>query len=219
PRVNKAGTAPRGLIMRRSIAIVVAILAVLAIGWLLKDKFVAADPYLWLEDVHGDKPLAWAKEQNAKTLKILTSDPDYAKDYNAALSDLDATDRIPFGGLEHQYVFNFWRDAKNPKGVWRRTAIADYTKAEPAWELLLDVDKLAADEHEDWIYKGRNCAASLTRCLVSLSRGGGDAVVIREFDLATKTFVKDGFSLPEAKSYASYVDDDTIIFATNFGGG
>ena len=105
------------------------------------------------------------------------------------------------------------------KGIWRRTSIADYASAESRWETLLDVDKLAAEEQEDWVYKGRNCSPTLNRCLISLSRGGGDAVTIREYDLGTKTFVKDGFKLDEAKSYASFVDDNTIIFATNFGGG
>jgi prolyl oligopeptidase len=206
--------------MRRAIVIAVVIVAVAAGGWwFLKDDFGPTDPYLWLENIRGDKSLAWVKHQNARTLKVLASDPDYAKDYTAILSDLDATDRIPFGGLEHQYVFNFWRDKTHVKGIWRRTSIANYAKADPHWETLLDIDKLAADEKEDWVYKGRNCSPSLTRCLISLSRGGSDAVVVREYDLGAKTFVKDGFKLDEAKSYASFVSDNTVIFATNFGGG
>jgi prolyl oligopeptidase len=206
--------------MRRAVVIAVVIVAVAAGGWwFLRNSFGPTDPYLWLEDIRGDKSLAWVKHQNARTLRVLTSDPDYAKDYTSILSDLDATDRIPFGGLEHEYVFNFWRDKDHPKGIWRRTTIADYAKANPHWETLLDVDKLAASEQEDWVYKGRNCSPSLTRCLISLSRGGGDAVAIREYDLGTKTFVKDGFKLDEAKSYASFVGDNTVIFATNFGGG
>ncbi|HUO94479.1 MAG TPA: prolyl oligopeptidase family serine peptidase [Rhizomicrobium sp.] len=205
--------------MRRAVVIAIVIVAVVAGGWWLWGKMGPADPYLWLEDVHGDKPLAWVMDHNAKTLKTLGADPDYQKDYSTILSELDATDRIPFGGIEHQYVFNFWRDKEHAKGIWRRTSIADYANADPKWDILLDVDKLAADEQEDWVYKGRNCAPSLNRCLISLSRGGGDAVTIREFDLATRTFLKNGFKLPEAKSYASYIDDNTIIFATDFGGG
>ena len=206
--------------MRRAVVIAVVFVAVAAGGWwFLKDDFGPTDPYLWLEDIRGDKSLAWVMHQNARTLRVLTSDPDYDKDFTAVLSDLDATDRIPFGGLEHQYVFNFWRDKTHVKGIWRRTTIADYAKADPHWETLLDVDKLAADEQQDWVYKGRNCSPSLTRCLISLSRGGSDAVTIREYDLSTKTFAKDGFKLDEAKSYASFVGDNTVIFATNFGGG
>jgi len=177
------------------------------------------DPYLWLEDVHGEKPLAWVKEQNAKALDVLKADPDYQKDYDSILAVLDATDRIPFGGLDHQYVFNFWQDAAHPKGVWRRTTIADYKNPSPQWETLLDVDKLAADEHENWVFKGTDCTDDLSRCLISLSRGGGDAKVTREFDMSTKTFMKDGFVLPEAKSNMTWLDDDTVLVATDFGPG
>ncbi|HKD20934.1 MAG TPA: prolyl oligopeptidase family serine peptidase [Rhizomicrobium sp.] len=205
--------------MRRWIGVAVVIVVVAAGGWWLKDKFGGGDPYLWLEDVHGDKSLAWVQEQNDKTLKALGTDPDYSKDYDTVLADLDATDRVPVGGLEHEYVFNFWRDKAHPVGIWRRTTIADYANDSPNWETLLDVDKLAADEQADWVYKGRNCSPSLKRCLILLSHGGSDAIVVREFDIASKSFMKDGFILPEAKSYASYVDDDTVIFASDFGAG
>jgi prolyl oligopeptidase len=175
------------------------------------------DPYLWLEDVHGTKPLAWVKAQNARSLALLKSDPDYQKDYDTILSIMDAADRIPFGQLDHDYVFNFWQDGQHPKGVWRRTSIEDYAKPAPHWDVLLDLDRLAAAEHENWVWKGADCAPSLSRCLVALSRGGGDAHVVREFDLNTRTFFPDGFSLPEAKSNFTYVDDDTILFGNDFG--
>src|ERR1043166_1475037 len=180
-------------------------------------KTSGEDPYLWLEDVHGAKPLAWVKEQNAHSLAILKGDPDYQKNYDAILSVLDASDRIPMGRLDHNFVFNFWQDAGHPKGVWRRATIADYANAAPHWETLLDIDKLAADEHENWVWGGADCAPSQSHCLVNLSRGGGDAHVVREFDLASKTFLAAGFALPEAKSNATYVDDDTVLFGTDFG--
>ena len=205
--------------MHYRIGIAIGIAAALAFGWQARGAQGVSDPYLWLEDVHGEKPIAWVKQENAKTLGVLTADPDYHADFNAVLSVLDAQDRIPFGDLDHEYVFNFWQDARHPKGIWRRTTIADYANAAPHWETLLDIDRLAAGEHENWVFKGTDCARSLTRCLVSLSRGGGDAVVMREFDLATRSFIKSGFTLPEAKSTAAYVDDDTILFATNFGSG
>lgn len=177
------------------------------------------DPYLWLEDVHGAKALEWVKEQNAKSTAVLQADPDYQKDYDAILKVLDATDRIPYGDLDHQYVFNFWQDAGHPKGIWRRTTIADYGNAAPAWEVLLDLDKLASEEHENWVWKGSDCTPSLKRCLLTLSRGGGDAAVVREFDLATKSFVKGGFELAEAKSQITWLDEDTVVFGTDFGPG
>jgi prolyl oligopeptidase len=192
-------------------------LSALAVAWAASGETRVEDPYLWLEDVHGAKPLAWVKEQNAKSLDVLKADPDYQKDYDNILSVLDATDRIPFGGLDHQYVFNFWQDAEHHKGIWRRTTIADYANPQPKWETILDIDKLSADEHENWVFKGTDCTDDLSRCLISLSRGGGDAVVIREFDLGTKTFVKDGFTLAEAKSNATFLDNDTVLLGTDFG--
>jgi prolyl oligopeptidase len=178
-----------------------------------------ADPYLWLEDVHGERAMQWVKAQNARSLPVLQGDPDYQKDYDAVLKVLDASDRIPYGTLEHEYVFNFWQDAQHPKGIWRRTAIADYAQAAPQWETLLDLDKLAADEHENWVWKGADCSPALKRCLLNLSRGGGDAVVVREFDLASRTFVNGGFYLTEAKSQIDWLDEDTVLFGTDFGPG
>jgi prolyl oligopeptidase len=176
-----------------------------------------ADPYLWLEDIHGARPLAWVNQQNLKSRAVLQADPDYQKDYDAILKVLDATDRIPYGTLERDFVFNFWQDAGHPKGLWRRTNIVDYETPAPHWETLLDLDKLAADERENWVWQGADCSPALRRCLLSLSRGGGDAVVVREFDLATRTFVNGGFTLVEAKSSITYLDEDSVLFGTDFG--
>ena len=187
----------------------------------LAGRAVAADddPYLWLEDVHGAKPMEWVKQQNEKSLGLLKSDPAYQKDFDAILKALDATDRIPFGDLDQGYVFNFWQDAAHPKGIWRRTKVADYAQLAPAWETLLDLDALAASEHENWVWKGAECAYKLVHCLVSLSRGGGDAVVVREFDLDRKNFMKYGFALPEAKSSITYWGEDDVLVGTDFGPG
>ena len=177
------------------------------------------DPYAWLEDIRGPKPLAWVKEQNQKSLAILKADPRYEKNYHSVLEVLDAPDRIPAGSLDHAFVYNFWQDAKNPKGVWRRTSIADYAQPSPHWDVLLDVDALAKAEKENWVFERAECAPKETRCLIQLSRGGGDAVVVREYDLKAHHMAEHGFSLPEAKGDVSYLDDDTILFATNFGPG
>ena len=179
----------------------------------------AADPYLWLEDVHGKKPLEWVRAQNARSAAILQADPDYQKDYDAILRVMDATDRIPYADIDHGYAFNFWQDAANPKGLWRRTTLDDYRSTGPRWEVMIDLDKLAADERENWVWKGAECSTSLRRCLIHLSRGGGDAVVVREFDLQTKAFLPSGFQLPEAKSAITYLDEDTVLLGTDFGPG
>ena len=180
---------------------------------------LGGDPYLWLEEVHGARSMEWVRQQNARAMAMLRADPDYQTDYQAILKVMDAADRIPYGDLDHQWVFNFWQDAQHPKGIWRRASIADYAHAAPAWQVLLDLDRLAADEHENWVWKGAECSPALRRCLLHLSRGGGDAVVVREFDLATRTFVADGFRLEEAKSSINWLDEDTVLFGTDFGPG
>lgn len=177
------------------------------------------DPYLWLEEVHGEAPLAWARERNKLALDRLKGDPAYQEKFDAVLDILNAEDRIPMGSLRGPYVFNFWRDAENERGLWRRTSVESYQTESPEWELLLDVDALAEGEEENWVFEGSSCAPSLNRCLVSLSRGGTDASVTREFDLSAKRFVEEGFQLSEAKSDAIFVDDDTVLFSTDFGEG
>jgi prolyl oligopeptidase len=172
------------------------------------------DPYAWLEDVHGPKPLAWVAAQNKAALGTLKADPRYDANYKSILSVLDAPDRIPYGSLHHGFVYNFWQDAKNPKGIWRRTTIADYQNPAPHWDVLLDLDALAKAEKENWVFKGAQVAPGEGRALIALSRGGGDASVTREFDLMTCKWVADGFTLPEAKSDIAWLDDNTVLYAT-----
>src|SRR5579872_5562163 len=119
---------------------------------------ISDDPYVWLEDVHGAKPLEWVGAQNAHSLSVLKADPRYQRDYDSILEVMDATDRIPMGSLRHDHVYNFWQDAKNPKGVWRRTTIADYQTPTPQWDVLLDVDALAKRDRENWVFKAASCS-------------------------------------------------------------
>jgi prolyl oligopeptidase len=193
-------------------------LTLFALGCLFATGALAVttdDKFAWLEDVHGAKQLAWVAEQNKTALGVLKADPRYRKNYDSVLEVLDATDRIPMGSLRGGFVYNFWQDAANPKGLWRRTTIASYQAKAPQWEVLLDVGALAKAEKENWVFKGAGCDPSEQHCLISLSRGGGDAVVTREYDLKAKALTTDGFSLPEAKVDVSYVDGDTILYATS----
>jgi prolyl oligopeptidase len=177
------------------------------------------DPYLWLSDIEGARALAWVKTQNAKSDAALKSDPNYAKDRDLILASLNANDRIPDPQLDHKWVFNFWQDAEHVRGVWRRAPIADYAKPDPNWQVLFDVDKYDRDTGKNWVWQGADCTPSFARCLVRLSPGGTDAAEVREFDPKAGAFVDDGFALAAAKSNASYVDNDTILFATDFGPG
>jgi prolyl oligopeptidase len=177
------------------------------------------DRYLWLEDVTGDKPLEWARARNADSAKVLGT-PEEAALEKRILDILDSKERIPGVQKLGPWYYNFWKDAKNPRGLWRRTTLAEYRKPDPAWETVIDVDALGAAEKENWVWHGASCLKpDYKLCLISLSRGGADADVVREFDLDTRTFVNDGFFLPEAKSQAGWVSRDALFVGTDFGPG
>ncbi|HEY9102495.1 prolyl oligopeptidase family serine peptidase [Chitinimonas sp.] len=179
-----------------------------------------ADPYLWLEDVTGQKALDWVKAQNATSRAMLEKQPGFGALRGEVLDILNSKARIPYVNKMGAYYYNFWRDAEHQRGVWRRTTAESYRNAEPQWETVLDLDALAKRENENWVFKGAECRyPNYDRCLVELSRGGADAVVVREFDIATKDFVVDGFTLPEAKSEVSWQGKDALFVATDFGPG
>ncbi|MFB7448389.1 prolyl oligopeptidase family protein [Streptomyces sp. NPDC056194] len=178
------------------------------------------DPYLWLEDISGEAALAWVAERNAETADVLAADAGFAPLKARLREVLDASDRIPYTTRRGAYLYNFWRDADHVRGVWRRTTLEQYRKDEPEWEVLLDVDALAAAEGEKWVWDGaRARRPAYDRALVRLSRDGGDAVVVREFDLGTREFVEDGFQVPEAKTRIGWIDADTVFVGTDTGPG
>ncbi len=182
--------------------------------------FAQDDPYIWLEDVTGDKALSWVKEQNAKTQKVLEASPQFASIRDKTLEVINSRARIPAVVKRGDWLYNFWQDEKSVRGIWRRTTMAEYKKADPEWEIVLDLDQLAKNEKENWVWKGATCLyPNYDRCLLNLSRGGADATVVREFDIPAKAFVAGGFELKEAKGGAEWIDRDTLFVQTNFGPG
>ncbi|MES2669967.1 MAG: prolyl oligopeptidase family serine peptidase [Pseudomonadota bacterium] len=180
----------------------------------------AADPFLWLEGVEDAKALDWVRERNAKAEAEIGSAPGFQTLEADLRAILDSDARIP--GVEKigGYYYNLWKDKDHPRGLWRRTTLAEYRKAEPQWETVIDIDALNVAENENWVWHGVECLKpQYQRCIVALSRGGADADVSREFDLDTKTWVADGFSRPEAKGGLQWVDIDTVYVYTDFGAG
>ena len=178
------------------------------------------DPYLWLEEVDGARALEFARSASTRTLSELREHAQFSQIRDEVRDVLDSRERIAQVAVHGDRLYNFWQDRANPRGLWRRTTWGEYRKPQPAWETVLDVDVLARDEKENWVWKNAQCLPPRgDRCLISLSRGGGDAIVVREFNLGSKQFVADGFALPEAKSDVDWRDRDTIYVGTDFGPG
>ena len=177
------------------------------------------DPYLWLEDVAGDEALDWVRAQNEPTLAELGG-AQFERMRTEALEVLDTDARIPYVRRRGEYLYNFWRDAANPRGLWRRTTLDSYRTDSPDWDVLIDVDALGRADDEKWVWAGATVIEpEFTRALVDLSRGGSDAVIVREFDMETREFITDGFELLEAKSQIGWEEPDTVLVGTDFGDG
>lgn len=178
------------------------------------------DPYIWLEDKDGAKPLAWVEAENARTLPRLQNDPRYKTFYAEALAIASAKDRIPMPNQLFGRIYNFWRDADHPQGIWRWTTPAGYAASAPQWTTVLDLDALSKAEGKKWVWKGASCLQPDERlCLVALSEGGEDAITYREFDLAAGRFVEGGFALPKSKQGAAWLDKDTLLVSRDWGQG
>ena len=177
------------------------------------------DPYLWLEDIDGDDALSWVRDRNDACVAQF-ADADFDRMRAEALKVLDTDSRIPYVRRRGEFLYNFWRDAANPRGLWRRTTLESYRTESPAWEVIVDLDELARADDENWVWAGAEVIEpDHTLALISLSRGGSDAAVVREFDMRTKAFVVDGFALPEAKSRVCWESTDALLVGTDFGEG
>ena len=177
------------------------------------------DPYLWLENIDDEDALGWVRERNAATVAAFTDD-DFQLMRAEALEVLDTDTRIPYVGRRGDYLYNFWRDAANPRGLWRRTTLDSYRTDSIGWDVIVDVDELARTDGENWVWAGADVIEpDHTLALVSMSRGGSDASVVREFDMRTRCFVEGGFELSEAKSRVAWEDHDTVLVGTDFGPG
>ena len=190
--------------MKNSMSVLVgAMLALCALSTLPALPAMAADvakidrdPYLWLEEVQGERALAWVRERNADSRAVLQQHPRFAAMRDGFRAILDSSDKIPYVSRRGDALYNFWRDAQHPRGLWRRTTLASYRQPQPDWETVIDLDALAKAEGENWVWAGATCLGPhYQRCLVQLSRGGADATVVREFDSRAKRFVDGGFTL------------------------
>lgn len=175
------------------------------------------DPNIWLEEARSPEALEWVEAENARTIAALTQDPRFEQLKSEALAILDSEDRIPYVSFRPDGLYNFWQDKENPRGLVRRTTLESYRTDNPDWEIVLDVDKLAAEEGREWVYKGSTCLPpDLRHCMIALSDGGKDATILREFDMETKGFVEGGFELEESQGNIQWIDEDTMLVTRNF---
>ena len=176
------------------------------------------EDHLYLEEVLGDAALSEVKSWNARSLARLESDPRFEAMQAEALSILNSKDKIPYVSYQKGKVQNFWQDADHVRGIWRRASLESYLSEDTDWETVIDFDALSKAEDANWVYKGRTCLPpENSRCMISLSDGGKDAVVRREFDAATKTWIKDGFNVDESKGAAVWLNKDQLLIGVDFG--
>ena len=178
------------------------------------------DPYEWLEKVEDEKALEWVEDMNKKSLGVLTSHEKYDDIYQKSLEIYNSDERIAYPNVYGDFVYNFWQDADHVRGIWRRSSKENYMSGNPDWEILLDLDEMSKKDDVKWVYKGATgLYPDYKRFMVFLSRGGGDATIKKEFSVEDKSFVNNGFSLPEAKGSVNWIDENTLIVSTDFGKG
>lgn len=181
------------------------------------DQFAEPDKFLWLEDIEGAEAIAWVEAQNRATVARLC-DPDFTHDKDILTAQFESDARIPAIVQRGPHVYNFWTDAAHPRGIWRRTTLDDYRSDAPHWDILLDLDALCASEGESWVWHGaQTLRPAHARALITLSPGGSDAGVVREFDMITRSFVPDGFTVPRAKTAIAWLDADTVLLTSAYG--
>ena len=198
----------------------VLIVTVLALGTPAISADDGSDPYLWLEEVEGEKALAWAEAQNAISTAAIEAVPEFEAIRQEFVTIYNNRDKIPTVSIRGEYLYNYWQDAEHVRGIWRRTTLDEYKKEQPKWEIVLDLDSLASAEGENWVWGGPTCLPpEYARCLIGLSDGGTDAKTYREFDMVEKAFLEDGFVVPAAKSNISWRDSDHLWVGTDTGDG
>lgn len=215
-RASNIGPQPGDLPLR--ITLVAAAAACLATAALAQP---GEDPHLWLEEIEGAKPLEQVRAWNAETDAVLMAMPGFDQRRARALQLLTDPNRIAMPDeVMGDLVANHWIDADHPRGLWRVSPLGAYLAGKPQWRTLIDVDALGKAEGKSWVWHGANCLPpEYRRCLVSLSPGGTDADVVREFDLQTGKFVEGGFVVPESKNTATWADQDTLLVAMAEGEG
>lgn len=177
------------------------------------------DKYLYLEDVHAADAVKWADQQTNKAVPYLKSSSVYGDMHAETCDILGREETQKFANIrDDDFAYYFETNAKYPLGVLMRMPADDYLNGQDSWEILLDVGLIAKKESTNWSYGGSKLSPNYKRLLIALSPDGGDAQILREFDIRTKSFVKGGFEVDVGKMRYCYVDDDTIAVSSTCDG-
>ena len=177
------------------------------------------DTHQWLESLDDPAVDSWVAAQNKRTQAVLDADQRYAPLRQEILSHLRDTRQIPFFSEHAGWLYNFHQDEHHPRGIYRRTTLADYQAASQQWHTVLDVDAIAAASGKDWYLDGvAHCTVQPSRVLVHLSEGGGDASLAWEYDLETASWVEQGFRFPHGKNHIAWRDPDSVLVCPGWKG-
>ncbi len=178
------------------------------------------DPFQWLEDVEGKEQLAWVNQHNSATLEYITHIQDYKERYDFAYNILTSNELLVYPERHGNFIYNFWQDENNPRGIIRRIPFDNFLLNKKDWELILNLDSLSVSDSINWVFKGIQYApGESSRSIFYLSPGGSDALYLKEFDLDARQFITDGFNVGKAKSEVQWIDIDHIYIASDFGEG
>ncbi|WP_244521623.1 hypothetical protein [Bradyrhizobium sp. DOA9] len=174
------------------------------------------DPYLWLEEREGRRALRFVARQNTKTLEAFCGAA-FTRDRARLRMAYDRYELIPRFIRAGAFIYHLFTNADNPRGLLRRTTLAEFKSAQPSWDSLIDIDQLAASEGQDWLLSWIAVLPAGARMILALSAAGREAVTLREFDLTNRNIDPRGFYLPKAISDIAWLGPDEVLLSSTFG--
>ena len=170
------------------------------------------DPYLWLEEIDGAARARLGRRANRGDLAALRLRALRAGSRRAGRA-VGPAGQDPDGHAARRARSTIsGRTRANPRGLWRAHHMASYRDADAGMGGPARCRRARRDEGEDWIWAGATTLPRThDRAILRLSRGGGDAAVLREFDIAAKSFVADGFRLARGQGRRRLARRDHLL--------
>ena len=170
---------------------------------------------LHLDDADDPRSVALVREGNEAVAARL-EDERFAEDVALLKELLEDEDKLFVCRLRAGHLYDFHRSADHPRGLWRRVRADVAPSADAPWEPVFDLDAYCA-EHGEWAWRGPVDGPDPSRVMLVLSDNGSDVCVAKEFDLATKSFVEDGFATPPARLSLHWDTADALLVSAATG--